>query len=75
MTQYSYLKGFGKGLVGASIAGFSIVAFVLMTAQPDLYNTSVVDVVANSLRQILGSMTVGGLITFVINYLKINYSN
>ena len=74
MAKYSFLKGLQKGLVGAAVAGFAILGFVLMNAYPDIYNQSISDLVAQSLNQLIGGMTVGGLITFVVNFIKVNYS-
>ena len=71
-TNYSWLTGLGKGLVGAAITGFGILAFVLLNGYPELYNTSIADLIAESVRQLIGGMTVGGAIAFVINFAK-NY--
>ena len=73
-TNYSITKGLSKGLLGAAIAGLSILGFILLSTQPDLYNASVADVVSKYINQLLGGMTVGGAITFVINYIKFNYA-
>lgn len=73
-TTYSFIKGLEKGIVGAAIAGFSILGFILMSAYPEIYNKPVVDLLAESMRQIMGSMTVGGVIAFVVNLIKIKYS-
>jgi len=74
-TQYSFTKGFSKGLVGAAIAGVSILGYILMTANPDIYNAPIADLVYKSLSQILGGMTVGGALTFVVNFIKVNYGS
>lgn len=71
-TKYSWLTGLGKGLVGAAVTGFGILAFVLLNSYPELYNASIADLVADSLRQLIGGMTMGGAIAFVINFAK-NY--
>lgn len=73
-TNYSFLKGLGKGIVASAIAGFSILGFVLLSTSPDIYNASIADVVSQSIKEILGGMTVGGALAFVINFLKVNYS-
>lgn len=69
-TNYSFLKGFGKGIVGAAIAGLAIVAYIASSAYPDIYNAPIADLIYVNLKELLGSMTVGGLIAFIINFAK-----
>lgn len=71
-TQYSWLKGLGKGIVGAAVTGFGILAFVIMTASPELYNASIAQLISDQAVKLFGAMTVGGAFTFVINFLKVN---
>ena len=72
---YSFAKGLSKGFVHASIAGLGIVAAIVATNWPELYSTSVVDLLSQYLKQILGTMTVGGILTIAVNYLKVKYDN
>ena len=72
---YSFAKGLGKGLVQASIAGLGVVAAIVATNWPELYNATVVDFLTQYLKQILGTMTVGGILTIIVNYLKVKYGN
>lgn len=73
-TKYSFTKGIGKYVVGAAISGLSILSYVVMTSTPELYNTPIADILSQYIKEILGGMTVGGGIAFIINFVKINYS-
>ena len=72
---YSFAKGFKKGLIQAVLAGAGISVTIIATNWPELYNTAIVDFLAQNLTQILGTMTIGGVLTIVVNYLKVTYGN
>lgn len=64
MNKYSFKKGLSKGAISLlSIAG----AFVVFSGLSDL---SVWDLVVKYIQPLIGSLTVGGLITIAVNYLK-----
>jgi hypothetical protein len=66
--EYSIKKGFLKGLVSVlSIAG----SWIAFTAFSDV---TIWALIQTYFEPILGSLTVGGLITMGINYLKIKLS-
>lgn len=65
MTQYSFTKGLGKGLVSLlAIAG----AFIALAGFSDLTLWGLLE---QYLKPILGSLTVGGAITMLLNYIKV----
>lgn len=76
-TQYSFLHGLQKAVVTASVFGLSLVAVFVASAYPDLNSQPVADVLVNAisskLHMIFGTMTVGGLVALVINYLKVKF--
>lgn len=61
---YSFKKGLGKGLLSLLAILGSIVALA------GFADVSIWDLVVNNIKPLLGSLTVGGLITIVINYVK-----
>ena len=66
--EYSFKKGFIKGLISLlSIAG----TFVAFTAFSDMTLWVLLE---QYLKPLLGSLSVGGLITITINYLKVKTS-
>lgn len=63
--MYSFKKGIVKGLISLlSVTG----AILALTAFSDI---TLWELVEKYLKPVLGSLTVGGLITIVINYLKV----
>lgn len=71
---YSFAKGVWKALQGAAITALSITAALVILSYPDLANTTVLDLLNQQLYPILGTTTVAGLLTLVVNYLKVTYS-
>lgn len=69
-TSYSFLKGVGKSLQSAAIWIIPIVALIISTVSPDVYNTSIVDLISQYASKIFGTMTLGGFIAFGVNWLK-----
>lgn len=64
--KYSFWIGLRKGLVHSLIFGLGVVVFVLQTSNPELFSAKIADLI----QPVLGGMTVGGVVTFVINWLK-----
>jgi len=61
---YSFKKGLYKGLLSL----LSIVAAIVTLA--GFADVGVWDLVVNNVKPLLGSLTVGGLMTIIINYVK-----
>lgn len=72
--QYSFIKGLQKAAVGAAIAGLAVTGAVLYSAFPDIANLSVADILAQQARVVFGTVTVGGLVTLGVNWIKVRYS-
>jgi hypothetical protein len=67
MEQYSFQKGIVKGLISLlSIAG----AFIAFTTFSDL---TVWDLIVKYIQPLTAGLTVGGLITISVNYLKFRF--
>ncbi len=65
--EYSFKKGFSKGIVSAlTIAS----AFVVFTGLSDL---NIWYLVEHYLKPLISGLTVGGLITMTLNYIKVKY--
>lgn len=65
MKQYSFAKGLGKGLVSLlAIAG----SFVALAGFSDLTLWGLLE---QYLKPLLGSLSVGGAITMLLNYIKV----
>lgn len=64
MKMYSFKKGFGKA-VGSALT--ILMAFVVFAGISDF---QIWDLLEQHLRPILGSMTVGGVITLIRNFVK-----
>lgn len=69
-NKYSLAKGVEKSVINASVFGLSIVLAILAANYKELYDTPIVDILYRQLSPLLGTMTVGGLMTFVLNWLK-----
>lgn len=65
MKQYSLKKGLGKGVVSALTVAASLVAFA------GLSDVSLWDLATQYIKPVLGTLTVGGVVTVLINYVKI----
>jgi len=65
--EYSLRKGFFKGLVQLLTVAGALIAF---TGFSDL---SVMDLIIKYLTPVLGSLTVGGGVAMLINFIKIKY--
>ena len=69
MSNYSFKTGFVKGLISLlSIVG----AGVAFTAFADV---SIWALLEQYLKPIVSSLTIGGIITMAINYLKFTFGN
>jgi len=66
--QYSISKGFKKGLLTAMTVGASFIAFAGFS------DVSIWGLIVTYIQPIVGSMTVGGLITIVLNFVKVKTS-
>lgn len=75
MQTYSFTKGLQKAVVGAAVAGLAISGAVLYAAFPDLANLSIADLLASQAHMIFGTVTIGGAITLVVNYIKVRFGN
>lgn len=65
MKQYSFTKGLGKGLVSLlAIAG----AFIAFAGFSELTLWGLLE---QYLKPVLGSLSVGGAITMLLNYIKV----
>jgi hypothetical protein len=62
--QYSFKKGFLKGALSLLAVGGAIVAFA------GFQDVSLWTLVENYIKPLLGSLTVGGVITIAVNYIK-----
>lgn len=65
MQQYSFKKGLTKGAISLLAIIGSMLAFAGFS------DLTVWSLVEQYLKPVLGSLTVGGVITMVINYIKI----
>ena len=69
--KYSFATGIVKALTQVSIFALSFIGVYVAINYKELNDSSVADVVAAVFRNIFGSLTVGGLITLLVNYIKI----
>lgn len=63
--QYSFIKGLAKGLVSLLTVGAAWMAFVGFS------DVSLWTLLENYLKPVLGSLSVGAIITMAINYFKV----
>lgn len=70
--SYSLVHGIIKSLKYAAFFGVGLTITVMFSNFEGVYNTQIVDIIYKYSSQIFGTMTVGGLLTFVYNYLKMN---
>lgn len=70
MNQYSFWVGLSKSLAKVAVFGLSIAGVYLATNYPSLANTSILDLITHALQPVLGGLTVGGVVTLVLNYFK-----
>ena len=63
--QYSFTKGLSKGLLSALAVAGALVAFAGFS------DFTIWDLLEQYLKPILGSLTVGGAITMLLNYAKV----
>lgn len=64
MKKYSLLRGVGKGLISLLSIGATLLA---LTTFSDL---TIAGLVQTYLFPVLGSLTVGGVVTVIINWVK-----
>jgi len=64
--MYSFKKGLVKGLTGFVITGLGI----SLALFPEFMSIGIADLVAEYAKMVFGSMTMGGLLTFGVNWLK-----
>lgn len=63
--QYSFKKGFGKGLVSLIAIAGAMIAFAGFS------DLTIWGLIEQYLKPVLGSLTVGGAITMLLNYIKV----
>lgn len=68
--QYSFAKGLKKGLLAVIVFAGALLAIQF----PELNDMSLVDFISSNLKNLIGGLTVGGVITMIINYLKVKLS-
>lgn len=65
MKQYSFTKGLGKGLVSLLAIAGSFIAFAGFS------ELTLWGLLEQYLKPVLGSLSVGGAITMLLNYIKV----
>lgn len=65
MTTYSFTKGLGKGVIWILTVA---VSFLAVSGFADI---SVWDLVEQYIKPIVGTLTLGGFLTMLLNYLKV----
>ncbi len=63
--KYSFKIGFWKGVVSAGIILLAIIAFFGFS------DMTIVSIIETYIFPVLGSMTIGGAITMLLNYAKV----
>ena len=69
MQEYSIKKGLYKGL------GFATTALVTILIVSGLSDVLIWDLIVTYIKPIVGTLTVGGLVTMASNYAKFRYKN
>ena len=69
MQTYSFKTGFYKGLLSILAVLGALVAFA------GFNDVSIWDLLSQYLKPVLGSLTVGGIITIAVNYFKFKLNN
>lgn len=64
-VQYSFKKGIVKALISALTVGGAFIAFA------GLADFTLWELLEQYLKPVIGSLTVGGLITLSVNFLKV----
>lgn len=67
--RYSFKTGFGKALL------YSLSSLGVMATFMGYYDVSIADMITKHVLPLVGSVTVGGLITLVINFVKFKFSS
>ena len=65
--EYSFTKGLAKGLVSVLVIGSGMVAFAGFS------DMTIWSLVEQYLKPVIGSLTVGGVLTIAINFIKFNF--
>lgn len=67
IKTYSIKKGFVKGVVGVLTAGLTLLSFTQFA------DVSIWSLVEQYVKPIIGSLTVAGLFTLILNWVKFRY--
>lgn len=70
MQQYSLTKGIGKGLTAVALFAAAALVTLVATHFTSLYDASLWDLATQYLKPVLSTLTVGGILTFGLNWLK-----
>lgn len=70
MKQYSFLKGLRKGLQHAAIFGVSAVLVFLAFSHQAILDTPLWVLLEQYLKPLLSTVTVGGVLVIIQNWLK-----
>lgn len=68
MKEYSFKKGLGKGLLSLFAVVGSLIAFAGFS------DMTIWSLAEQYVKPLVGSLTVGGLIAVVVNYIKFKYT-
>lgn len=70
MNQYSFVTSIVKAIRHAAVFGLSLGAAYFVAHYPQLASESVLTAIGQALQPLVGGLTVGAVVTLVINWLQ-----